>query len=298
MKKILALIMSLAMILSLAACGGTETPAATEAPAAPAATETPAEPAPAATETPVEKKDITIAISSHYAPFCYLDENEKPAGYEYDLFMMVGEKLADKYNVEVVCDGFGNLFVGLESGKYDVISHHLAYNAERAEKYNVSAESLMFYGNMRILHKADRTELVDLDSLQGMTLANGMDDNAGKMLVAYNEEHPENPIKLQETYPNAEAIVAGIDSGLYDGYVFSSFDLQTKYIDLYPDVDLVMSEKDLIEGEFDCGTYALYEKGNDELQADVDAAIKALRDEGKIAELCIEWFGGDYSVEP
>ena len=49
MKKILAVLLTLAMVLGLAACGGSSAPAATEAPAAPAATEAPAA-APAETE--------------------------------------------------------------------------------------------------------------------------------------------------------------------------------------------------------------------------------------------------------
>ena len=49
MKKILAVLLTVAMVLGLAACGGSSAPAATEAPAAPAATEAPAA-APAETE--------------------------------------------------------------------------------------------------------------------------------------------------------------------------------------------------------------------------------------------------------
>ena len=59
-----------------------------------------------------------------------------------------------------------------------------------------------------------------------------------------------------------------------------------------------MSDVPLLEDDEDCGTYALLKKGNTDLQADFDAAIKALREEGKIAELCVEWFGEDYSVNP
>mgnify|MGYP000900956172 CR=1 FL=1 len=120
----------------------------------------------------------------------------------------------------------------------------------------------------------------------------------GKALVAYNEEHPDNPIVLQETYPSLEATIAGIENGLYDGYTHTYFDLKTKYLDAYPDADLEMSDVPLLEDEEDCGTYALLKKGNTDLQADFDAAIKALREEGKIAELCVEWFGEDYSVNP
>lgn len=244
------------------------------------------------------KNTLTIAIGNGYAPFCYLDEaTEAPAGYEAELFALVAEKLSDKYEVEVVCDSFDNLFVGVESGKYDIISHHMAYNASRAEKYTVSSESLMFYGNYRVVHKAGRTDITDLESLKGLTLANAPTDNIGKILEKFNAEHADNPIILQETYPSTEAIIAGIQSGLYDGYTHTAFDLQKKYIDAYPDAGLELSEVDLVD-DLDCGTYALTKKGNDAVMADFDAAVKALRDEGKIAELCIKWFGQDYSVNP
>ena len=245
------------------------------------------------------KQSITIAIGNAYRPFCYVNENEEPDGYEYDLFQLVAEKMSDKYDVKVVCDTGDNLFVGLESGKYDVVSHHMAYNEDRAEKYNVSAESLMYYGNYRLIYKKGRTDLTDLESLQGKVMCNSPTDNIGQILVKFNEEHPDNPIILQETFPSLEAMIAGIENGLYDAYTHTYFDLKTKYLDAYPDANIEMSSVDLIDdANMDCGTYALLKKGNDELQADFDAAIKALRDEGKIAELSIEWFGEDYSVNP
>ena len=130
-------------------------------------------------------------------------------------------------------------------------------------------------------------------------MCNSPTDNIGQILVKFNEEHPDNPIILQETFPSLEAMIAGIENGLYDAYTHTYFDLKTKYLDAYPDANIEMSSVDLIDdANMDCGTYALLKKGNDELQADFDAAIKALRDEGKIAELSIEWFGEDYSVNP
>ena len=61
MKKILAVLLTLAMVLGLAACGGSSAPAATEAPAAaPAATEAPAA-APAETEAPATEAPAAAA---------------------------------------------------------------------------------------------------------------------------------------------------------------------------------------------------------------------------------------------
>ena len=229
-KRVLALLLATMMLLGLAACSSDE-------------------------GTDSGKKDsdggsgkqkITIAIGNAYKPFCYLNENEEPDGYEYDLFQLVAEKMSDKYDVEVVCDSWDNLFVGLESGKYDVVSHHMAYSDERAEKYTVSEESLMYFGSYRVIYKAGRTDISDLDSLAGKNMANAPTDNIGKALVAYNEEHPDNPIVLQETYPSLEATIAGIENGLYDGYTHTYFDLKTKYLDAYPDADLEMSDVPLL----------------------------------------------------
>lgn len=249
-------------------------------------------------EEAADKQKIVIAIGNQYKPFCYLDENEEPAGYEYDLFTKVAEKMSDKYDVEVVCDSWDNLFAGIETGKYDIVSHHLAYNEERAEKYNVSSESLMYYGEYRFIYKKGRTDITDIASVAGMTLANSGNDNMGMAITKFNEEHPDNPIILQETYPSPEAIIAGIENGLYDAYTHTQFDLQTKYLDMYPDADVEMGTVSLLGDDMDCGTYALLKKGNDDLQADFDAAIKELREEGVIKDICMEWFNGDYSVVP
>ena len=245
-----------------------------------------------------EKQEITIAIGEGYKPFCYRNEQEKPDGYEYALFSKVAEKMSDKYEVDIVCDSWDNLFLGVDSGKYDIISHHMAYNAEREEKYTVSKESLMFYGNYRFLYKKGRTDITDIASTAGMTLANNNKDNIGKVLQKYNDEHPDNPIILQETMPSLEAIIAGIENDLYDAYTHTQFDLQTKYLDMYPDANIEMGTVNLLDDDVDCGTYALMKKGNTDLQKDFDAAIKALRDDGTIKALCEEWFGADYSVKP
>ena len=217
---------------------------------------------------------------------------------DIELFTKVAEKMSDKYDVKVVCDSWDNLFGGLETGKYDIVSHHLGYNAERAEKYNVSAESLMYFGEYRLVFKKGRTDISDMESLAGKTLANSGNDNIGKALVAFNEEHPDNPIVLQETMPNDESILSGIENGLYDAYTHTVFDCQTRFFDRYPEAEIEMSTVSLLGDDADCGTYALLKKGNDDLQADFDAAIKELREEGVIKELCMKWFNGDYSVKP
>ncbi len=289
-KKVLALLMCSVMAVSaLAGCGGSKD--ANEGNAS--KTEEQDKGAESG-----DKKKIKIAIGNGYKPFCYLDENEKPSGYEYDLFQEVGKKMADKYDVEVVCDAWDNLFPGLETGKYDVVSHHMAYNEERAEKYNVSSESLMYFGDYRLVFKKGRTDISDMESLAGKTLANAGNDNIGKALVAFNEEHPDNPIILQETGAYDESIVSGIENGLYDAYTHTQFDLTTRFFDRYPEADLEMSKVSLLGDDADCGTYAILKKGNDDVQADFDAAIKELREEGVIKELCMKWFNGDYSVKP
>lgn len=244
------------------------------------------------------KQKITIAMGNAYPPFCYLDESENLVGYEYDLYQKVAEKMADKYDVEIVCDTWDNLFVGLESGKYDIVSHHLGYSEERAEKYTVSGESLMYFGSYRFIYKKGRKDITDIASTAGMTLSNAGTDNIGKVLEAYNDEHPDNPIILQETMPSDEATIAGIENGLYDAYTHTYFDVKTRFIDKYPDADIEMGTVNLLGDDADCGTYALLKKGNTKLQAELDAAIKALRDEGVIKEICMNWFGEDYSVVP
>ena len=76
----------------------------------------------------------------------------------------------------------------------------------------------MYFGSYRFIYKKGRKDITDIASTAGMTLSNNSMDNIGKALAAYNEDNPDNPIILQETMPSDEAILAGIENGLYDAY--------------------------------------------------------------------------------
>ena len=86
MKKILAMILSLAMVFALCACGAAPAPAATEAPAEePAATEAPAEEAVESDLAYVQDKGSLIVGITDFAPMDYKYEAGEWIGFDADM---------------------------------------------------------------------------------------------------------------------------------------------------------------------------------------------------------------------
>ncbi len=63
-------------------------------------------------------KKIIIGSGNSYNPYCYIDENGKAVGYEYDVLAAIDE-LLPQYEFEYKSLSFDQILLSLESGKID-----------------------------------------------------------------------------------------------------------------------------------------------------------------------------------
>lgn len=278
LRKTLAFLLSTALLLTLlAACGGNQS-----------------ENASGGENASGELIQVKVGIGNGYVPFCYLDENEEEAGYEYEVMLAVADLLSDKYSFTIIPDAFENMLIGLDTGAYDVAIHHFGYTESRAENYLYAEEADFYTGNFHLAYLAGRTDITNFEDLDGKTLAVKSGGSKSELVaLAYLEEHPELNVEIAY-YDGTEELHAGIVSGLYDANLSSSFDINTfssqfdnylEYTDWY------------IEDTSDTGTYFIYNYGSEELQQDIDEAIRTLRENGTLSKLCIEIIGADYTVQ-
>lgn len=243
-----------------------------------------------------DKRVVKIGIGKAYNPFCFLDDNETPSGYDYDTLKAIEPLLADKYEFEFYPDEFANILIGLDTNLYDVAVHHYGWTAERAEKYLYAEEGTMYFGNFVIGYDPSIDTLTDdPKSAAGLVVATSKGSMAETLLTNYNDEHPDAQIVV-EYYEDAEVLASGIKSGLYDGICASRYDLDV-FNDQHGDL-LVPSEFTLTSDEYNCGTYFIYDIGDDELKNDIDAAVVQIKEDGTLKELSEKWLGGDYTVNP
>lgn len=237
---------------------------------------------------------ISVGIGNAFFPFCYLDENEDLAGYDYEVMLAVAERLSDKYTFEYTPDAFSNLLIGLDTGAYDIAIHHYGYTAERAENYLYANEPDFYTGPFRIGFVSGRTDITDFDSLDGMTIVTSAGSMAETLILNYLEEHPDLDINV-EYADTQEVWYSGLTNGLYDAFIGSEYDLDqfsSQYDDFLEYSDYEVPNSDTTGG----GTFFVYGQGDEELRDDIDQALAELREDGTLREISESVLGGDYTT--
>lgn len=290
LDKALALVMTGAMTaLLLTGCGSaSETSAGETGSTGSTAGETTAEAASG------DLKKVKLGIGNAAAPWCYLDEDEKEAGYDYDVLLLVQEKLKDKYEFEFMPDAVQNLIVGLDTGAYDMVVHHWGYNKERSEKYLYATVGDFYINYFVVAYPDGTTDITNLESCAGKTAVTMSGIMSDIILQNWNTEHPDKQIKI-EYVDNEEAIATGIRNGLYDFYVVSQYDIMV-FNEHFDNLLKCSENKDDWIKSDNPGIFFLYSKEQTELQEDIDKALMELRDDGTLSKMCVERFGKDFST--
>ena len=259
MKKLMVKLMGMAMVMTamsvaLVGCGQSSETAATQGNSNVAT---------ASTADGGDRTKVSVGIGNMFVPFCYLDENENLAGYDYEVMLAVADKLADTYEFVMTPDDFSNLLIGLDTKKYDMAIHHFGYTAARAENYLYAEEPDMYFGSFHVGYTKERTDISDLASCAGLTIVTSSGSMAGNLLLNWNEANPEQAVKL-EYATDKPVIAAGLKNGLYDAYVASKYDLDV-FSAQFDDM-LAYSDYSVTPEAYNDGAYFIYQKGFDTLQ--------------------------------
>lgn len=287
-KKIIATILSTTLaLLVLAGCGSSQ------AASAPAAEPAKTEAAPAADEAKVEEaapadevKKVVIGIRQDLTPTSYIDENGNPAGYDVEIAKLIDEALPDyEFTYEAVSQD--NLLLGLDTGKYAAGFAGYFWNEDRAAKYLFPEENIGASLSGFVTKKA-HSDLKGYEDVydQGLVLTPlaGTSGHYG-IIQEYNETHPDKQVNLEVTEWKTDA--EGYQWVLDDRYDICVAEI-TRYKAIKEQIDkddeLVYIPVNAIK------TWTLFAQGQEDLVEKYDVAIKKLKDEGKLAELSVQFF--------
>ena len=134
MKKLFALMLTLAMVLSLAACGGKDAPAQDET-ADDTAVEESTETVESALPTAVEGV-LTMATNAAFPPYEYIEGGEV-VGIDADIAAAIAEKLGLELQIEDM--EFDAIIEAVKSGKADIGLAGMTVTPDRAEEVNFTA---------------------------------------------------------------------------------------------------------------------------------------------------------------
>ena len=267
MKKLFALLLTMAMVLSLAACGGKkEEPAPTEEPAK---TEEPAAPE----LTTVTEGKLTVATSPDFAPYEFyaIDENGNAqlAGFDMALAQYIADYLG--LELEVVPMDFDGVLAEVTAGNVDLGMAGLSPDPERMEAMDFS-DIYYMGGQSLVVTQANKDKWASLEELNDPSVSIGAQLASIQYDLAMENTPDADVVQLAKVTDVVSELLGGkLDAGYIETVVAES------YAKNYPDLYIAFDVPYEVEGSA-IGVV----KGNEALLAGVNEAIAAALADGSM----------------
>ena len=244
------------------------------------------------------KRTIVVALSQSYVPYAYVDENDKPKGYEYDFFKEV-EKLLPQYNFEYKSTTLEDGLLGLDTGRNQVLLNGLFKNPAREKKYAIPKNpesvtvtgfvvSKKFESKLKGFYKENGyTDIIDNKLRLGP-----VNSNTGHYGVVqeYNENYPDKPLDFETNatrFGDAEQL-NWILQGRYDALIFNEHQFT-----VLADVNQKYYDNIIFVPTYSIGVYPIFGKNETQLLADYEKAFETLWNNGTLDRLQKEYFKKD-----
>ncbi len=253
MKKGLLALLALLVLLVLAACGSSEEGGSSS-------------------EGGEDSKKLVMGTSADFPPFESVDSSGEIVGFDIDLAKAIGEELG--YEIEVRDMKFDGLIGALQSDRIDFVMSGMSATDERKENVDFSTE---YHRSGEMFLSLKDAGISSIEDLDGKTL--------GVQLGTIQEQGAR---KIQEEYGFE---IKPIDSSSIMVQELLSNRVDAIYIDKAVGLGY-QAEQDL--AGFDDptsaspGMAAAFPKGSD-LVEEVNKALAALEESGKIQELKDKW---------
>ena len=221
---------------------------------------------------------LTIATEGTYAPFSYYDDKNELKGYDVDIAREVAKKLNLK--IEFLTAPWDAMLAAFDAGKADAVFNQVSVTDERKKKYDYAQPYTVVHGAI-ITHK-DNDDIKSFDDLKGKKNADSATSNWAKVAARYGAQN----VTVDSFSKSMELLVSKrVDTVVRDNIVFYDFIKQR------PGAPVKIAA----EGSDTDYTAPIVQKGNTELAGQISKAIEELKNEGKLAEISIRYFGKDIS---
>ena len=222
---------------------------------------------------------INVGTEGTYPPYTYHDEQNKLTGYDVEVTRAVADKLG--VTVDFKETQWDAMLAGLDAKRFDMVANQVALTTpERQAKYDI-AEPYNWSGAAVLAPKSD-SRFNAWESLKGLKSAQSLSSNYGELAQKYEAE----VVPVDGMAQAIELVKQGrADVTLNDHLAILD------YLNKFPNSDLEV--KLVAPSAEKTGAGIVMLKGNDEVLAKVDAAMKELHEDGTLSELSQKFFGAD-----
>lgn len=227
-----------------------------------------------ATEQNHKEKVLRVGSDLNYPPFEF-EENGKPTGFDMQLIEAVADRMGAKVEVENIT--FSDLIAAVKDNKVDAVISGMEGTDARAKDLTFS-DPYFDKAGYSILARADDEAVSGWEDLKGKVVGTQAGTRHTEISVDVGAERV-------QSFDQKENVIKALKDGTVEAAV-----LDTPVAMYYAKHDSglkLAGEPKLSEK----GLVIVVKKGNTELQKEINAALKSLREDGTYDSLYAEWFG-------
>ncbi len=222
---------------------------------------------------------LVIASDTAYAPFEFQDETGSYVGFDIDLINAIAE--VTDLDIEIRSMNFDGIIPALETNSVDGAISAMTITEERQKKVNFSVP--YYRSGQSIAVRSDNTEINSWDDLTGKSIGVQI------ATTGADEARTIPGVKKVTDYNTINEAFLALKSGAVDAVV-NDFPVSAYFVKQNKDQDVI------IVGDLKTSEHygIVFPKNNTELLETFNNALNTLKENGKYAEIYMQWFG----VEP
>ncbi|MEQ9764154.1 transporter substrate-binding domain-containing protein [Streptococcus sp. ZJ151] len=231
-----------------------------------------------------KEKEIVVATAGDIRPFSF-EKKGQLTGYDIEV-LKAADKLMNDYRFTYKKTSWESIFVGLDSGHYQVAANNLSYTKERAAKYLYSKPIAT---NPLVLVSPNNAKVNQLNHIGGLTTQDDTGTSTAKLVSDWNKKHKDNPSTIDYSGEDVSKRLLDLENGEFDYLIFDKISVET--IIKQKSLDLHVTD---IKSKDNPNNYIIFADDQKALQKSFNGALEKLQDSGKLKELSKVHLGGNY----
>jgi len=224
------------------------------------------------------EQTVKVGMSGGYFPFTF-SKKDVLQGFEVDVWNEIAKR--SDYKVEFITSSFSGLFGMLEAGHIDTISNQITITPEREAKYAFSTPYVI--DGVQVTVRKGRDDIKSVEDLKGKKVLVNLGSNFEQVLRKIDTNKEINIVTLDS---NIEQDVA---LGRADAFVMD----RVSATQLIKEAGLPLQLAGQPFEEIKNAMPFLKTPSQIAIRDQVNTALAAMREDGKLAEISVKWFATD-----
>lgn len=279
MKKLLAVLTALTLAVTCAACGNSGSSSA--------------DAGEDQSWTKVESAGtLVLGLDDAFPPMGYKDtETGEIIGFDIDLATEVCDRLGIELQLQPI--DWNNKQAELNDGNVDCLWNGFSKTPEREKEFTLS---LAYMKNDQVILVKTDSDYQSFEALAGKTIGVQADSSAETALDAEENKEFKESLKEIVRIDDYALAVQEIQNGTIDAISIDAV-VARFYLTNDPDAYRILSDSEGNVLSLATEDYVIgFRKGEDALKAKIEETLKAMADDGTLAEISEKWFGEDVTT--